>query len=166
MEDQSLRWDAPQRRNFTTVPKDAVLTHLGKMIAGGAVFEEEPLWRESIVERWVEVDISMIEGAKSIEETVQLVRRRPQSRRSRKKDCVRYFIVADLMSAGYVPRRTPTRGNPQHVSVYGDMAAMISRAKADFARILIDQPIHQWWWGLPDRVTLESIELARRLPDA
>ncbi|GAA1094291.1 MULTISPECIES: hypothetical protein [Tsukamurella] len=164
VEPRSSCWDEPQQRPFAAVPADSVLTHLGKISAGVAVFNEVPLWREHAVERWVEVDVSMIEGAQTIEETVRQVRRRPQSARSRKKDCVRYFRAGDLMDAGYFPMRTPSIGIPRHVSVYGDMTDMMARADKDFGATLIDQAVHRWWWDLPGRATLESIELARRLP--
>ncbi len=157
-------WDERQERWFEAVPTDSVLTHLGRVRRGSPPFDEEPLWRSSEVERWVEVDVSMIEGELSIEDTVRLVRHRPQRPRDSKRDCIRCFRAGDLIQAGFYPMRTPSRQNPHHVSIYGDMELIMERAGKEFGHVLIDQPAHRWWWGVPVRVTLESKELLRRLP--
>ncbi len=163
MDDRSARWDDSQLRNFDVVSDGSILSHLGVMRAGQATFDELPKWR-ALPERPIEVDISMVEGALTTEELVRVVRRRPQSTRSRKRDCARYFRPADVMNAGYWPLRTPSRGNPNHVSCYGNMDMIMQRTGTKFADALNDHAAHRWWWSLPGRVTLESIEFARRLP--
>lgn len=160
------RWDARQIRPFDAVPTDAILTHLGRRRVDGTVeFCEEPRWRDPRTERWLEIDVSMLEGELDIADAVRLVRRRPPPANAQAGDAVRYFRAGDLFNAGYYVLRTPSK-IPNHVSVYGDLDAIgtsINRnLPGDFTAIIHDQGAHQRWWSMGDRVTLKSLELRRR----
>jgi hypothetical protein len=157
------RWDAAQHRDIKVLPTEAFVTHLGRRKADGTVeFREEPAWRIYGTERWVEVDVSMIEGRLSAAQVVRFTRRRPQTPRERRQDCVRYFESDRLIQANYYPCRTPTAGIPAHVSVYGNLREMAQKFGTVEAEVLIHQDAHRWWWAKPGRVRLETIEAGRR----
>ncbi|MGK2880836.1 MAG: hypothetical protein ACSLE6_08590 [Mycobacterium sp.] len=102
---------------------------------GGRTFKEQPAWHS-------ELSLSAQSGRHSAAAAVPLCFRRP----ARPKDRVRFFVVRDLVSAGYLPYASPFPGNPDHADIR--------------APILDNDPEpHVAWWGRADRVTLQ--ELAR-----
>lgn len=154
-------WTGQQVRDMSGVTERTVLTHLGKVRADGTfVFAETPKWRELNHDPWVEIDISMLDGRHSVEQTAKRVRRMTAPLRQRRKDAVRYFDSGRLLDNRYYPMATPTSNIPEHVSVYGDMAA-IEEACPDAASAMIYEPAHRAWWESEDRVTLEELELER-----
>ncbi|MEK8070434.1 hypothetical protein [Rhodococcoides navarretei] len=159
-------WMGRQVRSMSGVTERTLLTHLGRVRADGTfVFAETPKWRELNHDPWVEVDISMLHGRHSVEHTAKRVRRMTAPLRQRRKDAVRYFDSYRLLENRYYPMATPTSNIPEHVSVYGDMAA-IEAACPDGATAMIYEPAHRAWWESDDRVTLVELELERVAADA
>lgn len=159
-------WAAGQTRHFEVLPPETVLTQLGRRKANGSIeFREIPAWRKRHG-GWIEIDVSMLEGRLSIEEAVRFIRRRPVTDRERRQDCVRYFRCGDLAAANYFVLRTPTSSIDIHISVYGNLDEIKDRCMhPDRAQMFVDQGAHYAWWSAPGRVTLESIEYERRLPE-
>lgn len=160
------RWDEPQARHFDMPRPDGVLTHVGKCRADGSFdFIETPRWRFGETERWVEVDVSMLEGRHDVATSIRTIRRRPATPRELRRGAVRYFVVRDLLEHSYYVMRTPTAGIPNHVSVYGDMDEIMTISGAGAPDAMVDMPAHWTWWNRPERTPLASLELERRTAD-
>lgn len=154
-------WDGPQTRDFEVVPPASILTHVGTRRSDGTFnFAETPKWRSSTTDRWVECDISMIEGRHSVDDAWKRVRRMTAPARRRRQDAARYFVADSLHRHNYAPLRTPTTNIPEHVSVYGDVDSMQSD-HPHRSDILIAEDLHRPWWANPGRVRLEALEHER-----
>jgi hypothetical protein len=102
---------------------------------GGRTFKEEPRWHR-------EISLSVLVGRHSANDAVQVSFRRPAV----PKDQVRFFKIAELVVAEYLPHPMPLPEIPDHACIR--------------APILEDQlERHQAWWARPERVKLQ--ELAR-----
>ncbi|NKS10112.1 hypothetical protein GS580_16870 [Rhodococcus hoagii] len=157
----TARWDDPQVRHIEPVPLGTIVTHAGSTRADGSFsFAEEPKWRSTSHDPFIEFDVSMIEGKWTVDEAWQRIRRMTAPLRRRKRDAVRYFLSDHLFSHQYEVARTPTRNIPEHVSVYADLDELVATYPRH-KQILIFEEAHHSWWSRPERVTLEAIELER-----
>lgn len=155
------KWDGHQVRHLDVVPEEAILTQAGSRRSDGAFsFDEEPKWRTTSGDRFVECDLSMLEGRHSVDAVWRRIRRMTAPARQRRKDAARYFRAGDLHSNNYYALRTPTRNIPEHASVYGDMAA-IEALGSGRVPPMVDEQAHRTWWTTTPRVRLELLELER-----
>ena len=69
---------------------------------------------------------------------------------------MRYFLTDDLWTHRYFPCRTPSRSNPEHVSVYAD-GQYIEENCPRGQSTLIFEATHHTWWTSPERVKLSAI---------
>lgn len=86
-----------------SVESDDWLTQYGRHSSG---FRRKP--------RKSEAAISLILGRLTLEQTVQIV---PETEEPTEDDRVRYVLAERLIEQGFEALRTPTRKNPDHVSV-------------------------------------------------
>lgn len=89
----------------TEIADDEVLTQFGECVDGTLNFRGQPRPSES--------DVSMLRGRWERTDAGQRVRRR----REPSVDAARYTTAVDLSSVGFAVRHTPSKMNPDHVSV-------------------------------------------------
>lgn len=90
------------------IEDDEVLTQYGQEGPDGSCFRGQPRFNDG------EVELSMIVGKLTPKQALSLI---ASHRLACPMDAVRYFRVADLREREYVVRHTPSRNNPDHVSV-------------------------------------------------
>jgi hypothetical protein len=142
---EPIHWKDHREHRGEPVGPDAWLSQYGRAEGHGSIdFRERPRFDQL---NPAEFDLSMSLGQRSAAEMGLAVRSMPAPERIRKRDRVRWFIAGDLIEAGYVVVLTPTRRNPEHVSV---LAPMPDDLRSDLRANL------EWWWS-SRRVTLESL---------
>jgi hypothetical protein len=88
------------------VPDDAILTQYGRLESAKPTFRTAPRFPG-------ETDLSMLWGKIDGETAALMVR----GRRGDSRDVSRHVRAGDLRAAGFVVENTPTRRNPDHISV-------------------------------------------------
>ena len=131
-------WRTPQARVVRWIPPGYWLTQYGST---DQPFRAQPRFEGLQV---VEVEVSMVRGRRSVEETAQLISKKPPKPAA----AVCFFRTADLWLKGYLVAHTPNERNPNHVSVHYGEAVTTDRHEIARAR-----------WAEPDRVTLDSLAI-------